>query len=153
MFSKKTKEERFFMLKSTKSKEGFTLIEIIVVIAILIILAAIAIPKFTNMRVESAVKADASTAAQIANACRFQETQTGFLVDGLPADTTATHPLQATYMEVPAAAQTGGTFTFKEGDQGGVNPYVIQFTPIADFAPYNGIQTVTEHKVFTIMKY
>lgn len=138
------------MSKSIESEKGFTLIEIIVVIAILIILAAIAIPKFTNMRIEAAVKADASTAAQIANACRIQETQTGSLVDGLAAGDGVTHPLQTTYMEVPAAAQTGGTFTLKAGSQGGVNPYIIQFTPIADFAPYNVIQTVTEHTVFTI---
>jgi prepilin-type N-terminal cleavage/methylation domain len=136
--------------KSIESEKGFTLIEIIVVIAILIVLAAIAIPKFTNMRIEAAVKADASTAAQIANACRIQETQTGSLVDGLTAGDGVTHPLQATYMEVPAAAQTGGTFTLKAGAQGGVNPYIIQFTPIADFAPYNVNQTVTEHTVFTI---
>lgn len=140
------------MSKIAKSKKGFTLIEIIVVITILIILAAIAIPKFTNMRIEAAVKADASTAAQIANACRVQETQTGKLVDGLTAGVGVTNPLQANYMEVPAATQTGGSFAFAVGAQGGLNPYVIQFTPSADFAPYNVIQTLTERTVFTAMK-
>jgi type IV pilus assembly protein PilA len=140
------------MSKLVKSKKGFTLIEIIVVIAILIILAAIAIPKFNNMRIEAAVKADANTAAQITNACRVQETQTGSLVDGLPAEAGAMNPLQANYMEVPAATQTGGTFTFAEGAQGGLDSYVIQFTPSADFAPYDKIQTVTERTVFAAAK-
>ncbi|MDD2233957.1 MAG: prepilin-type N-terminal cleavage/methylation domain-containing protein [Desulfitobacteriaceae bacterium] len=136
------------MSKLAKSEKGFTLIEIIVVIAILIILAAIAIPRFTNMRIEAAVKADASTAAQIANACRVQETQTGSLVDGLAAGEAVTNPLQVNYMEVPNATQTGGEFTFAEGAQGGSAPYVIQFEPSVDFAPYNVSQTVTERTAF-----
>ena len=141
------------MFTTRKKEKGFTLIEVIVVIAIIVILAAIAIPKFTTVRIESAVKADASTAAQIANACRVQETQTGSLVDGLTAGVGVTHPLLASYMEVPAAAQTGGTFAFTAAAQGGVNSYILQFTPIADYAPYNGVQTVTEHTIFTAVKY
>jgi type IV pilus assembly protein PilA len=140
------------LLITRKKQKGFTMIEVIVVIAIIIVLAAIAIPKYTNVRIESAVKADAATAAQIANACRVQETQTGSRVDGLKAGE-GVNPLLPTYMEVPAAAQTGGAFAFTAAAQGGVNPYVVQFTPGADYAPYSGVQTVTEHTAFAALKY
>ena len=52
-------------LKNEK-KKGFTLVELIIVIAIIAILAAIAIPKFGEMRQTANVKADIATAKNIA---------------------------------------------------------------------------------------
>lgn len=143
------------MDKLWKNKQGFTLIELIVVIAILVLIAAIAIPKFANMRIVSAVKADASTAAQITKACRIQETQTGTAVTDLDN-------LKEIYMVVPTS-QTAGTdgttfaldpsadSSIPEGEAcGGTNPYVITFTPSTDYHPYATEQHVTEHKTYTI---
>lgn len=48
-----------------KKKKGFTLIELIIVIAIIAILAAIAIPKFGEMRGNANAKADLATAKNI----------------------------------------------------------------------------------------
>lgn len=59
------------MIKNTnnkKKKKGFTLIELIIVIAIIAILAAIAIPKFGDIRKDAAFKADIANAKTIANA-------------------------------------------------------------------------------------
>lgn len=48
-----------------KKKKGFTLIELIIVIAIIAILAAIAIPNFSKIREDSKVKADTASSDTI----------------------------------------------------------------------------------------
>ena len=53
---------------NNKKKKGFTLIELIIVIAIIAILAAIAIPKFGDIRRNAALKSDVANAKVIANA-------------------------------------------------------------------------------------
>ena len=55
------------MNKKLKKKKGFTLIELIIVIAILGILALIAIPKFGSAQKDAKIKADVATAKTIAD--------------------------------------------------------------------------------------
>ncbi len=55
------------MNKKLKKKKGFTLIELIIVIAILGILALIAIPKFGEAQKDAKIKADIATAKTIAD--------------------------------------------------------------------------------------
>jgi len=69
------------------SKKGFTLIELIIVIAILGIIALIAVPNLAGIRQRSQVSADKRTAEQIGKAVRIWATDIDAGVRPIPADT------------------------------------------------------------------
>lgn len=62
--------------KVKKKKKGFTLIELIIVIAIIGILAIIAIPRFLNIKTDANIKAD------IANAKAISDTTSSLIAQG-----------------------------------------------------------------------
>lgn len=54
--------------KLKKKKKGFTLIELIIVIAIIGVLAMIAVPRFLNIKTDANIKTDVSNAKTISDA-------------------------------------------------------------------------------------
>lgn len=76
------------MLKKAKNQKGFTLIELIVVLAILGIIALIAIPRFAGIQQASRLKADNATASQIVNTAKIIAAD----LDVTPADAVRSYP-------------------------------------------------------------
>ncbi|MEQ8236270.1 MAG: prepilin-type N-terminal cleavage/methylation domain-containing protein [Syntrophomonadaceae bacterium] len=130
----------FSRLQGSEGQKGFTLIELIIVMAVLTVLAAIAIPRYNGILHESKVKSDAITASGIASAARIQETMTGNQV----ISTSGYEGLDENYFEAGKLPSSGGGFTLAGG---GNAPYVVTWTP--DVGIYSGfLQTVTEGQVF-----
>jgi len=97
--------------KQLKNNKGFTLIELIIVIAILGILAAIAIPQFSKVQMNSKKKADITTAVNITNAVK-----TAYENDDVVAGTGQATSVLGSYIEGNPKGQhplhKGADFTF-----------------------------------------
>lgn len=118
------------------NQKGFTLVELIVVIAILGILAAVAVPNYMNYQRRSRVNTDISSAGEIIRAARTQYIETGTAPTG-DIDT------GCSLSEVENLKPISGTGKFSvkySSDQ-----FVVSFT--SDQQNYSGTYEIGEGKV------
>lgn len=112
-----------------KKKRGFTLIELIIVIAIIAILAAIAIPKFGQIRQDANVKSDIANAKTIANAATSLVAEGSIDVDTTKnkvltldgdAEETDADKIEGYLQSIPTVKSEDGSFTVTITQKGDV---------------------------------
>lgn len=129
----------FRLISSLKNRRGFTLIELIVVLAVLAIIMAIAVPRFLGVQDQARIDADKAAAEQIIKSARLQEAKNNDgnkIVKGTAG--TGETAWDATIMDYPTP-QSGGAFVLS----GGANiKYAVKWTPTK--GSITGEQTVNE---------
>lgn len=107
-----------FFTKRVNNKKGFTLIKLIVVIAILGILAAIAIPRFSRIQDQAKIDEDVATAKSIVGSARTYDAQNN--------DTLSVINISqiVELMDVPTP-KTGGIFAIGTDENG--DYYTVTF--------------------------
>lgn len=138
------------LIKKVKNNQkGFTLVELIVVIAILGVLAAVAVPNYMNYLYRSRVNADITTAAEVVKAARVMYISTG-------EEPTILEVLEEMDMGDAIAnsgaeqAKIGTVLTALGGS--GATKYTVTVDPGAKAGTYTGQVTVTENEELPVPK-
>jgi len=109
------------VLQRKATDKGFSLIELVVVVAVLAILSAIAIPAFTSINDKARSSAAANTIAALAKECAVKHANgatgaalnyNGFTLDGYNAVATAACPTAGTLQIVSTDPTERPTFTY-----------------------------------------
>lgn len=93
------------LINKKRNKKGFTLIELVVVIAILGILAGIALPRLTNIQKKASINADVSVATTIVNSAKLYIVEKNILEDEIK-DVKIPTLVKAGLMDAPGDSKT-----------------------------------------------
>lgn len=114
-------------IKLQKNQKGFTLVEIMIVVAIIGLLAAIAIPNLLRARVNSNEAAARGALRTLSSALESYRGATGAFPDDLDTLTSTTPPYIDS--ELGAGEKHGYTFEFTVGDSN--QAYALAATPLS----------------------
>ena len=126
--------------KAMYGSKAFTLVELIAVIAVLGILAAIAIPKYIDIQNRSRVKSDGTTAMEIIRLARLAETDT----KSTALATVESYVKKNFNNNAYPTPQSGGSFVLARAG----NYWTVTWTP-TNASGYNTAQTVNESTMNT----
>jgi prepilin-type N-terminal cleavage/methylation domain-containing protein len=132
------------LINKLKNRKGFTLIELIVVLAVLALIMAIAIPRFSRVRDDARIDADIATAQQINKAARLMESirDDGTVITHGSGGNWDTNIMIWPSPQSYDSTKSGGADFSLSG--GGTDPYVVTFTPNIGYK--TTLQTVTEQQ-------